>query len=204
MKENELIEKAANYFLQNGYRASLDDFAKTERISKKTIYKYYRSKEDLIKAVFQKRQDQIFDILSHSPGEENALSQMLTNNLDLREYIKPAQQRRNLTELKHYYPAIFDDLMTKIGDIIYQTLTPIVERGIEEGIFLPQLNPETVATIYRNFFLLLRTMKTEEPEIVNTISDTSFLMFVRSLLTTKGFEIYDQEEPRILKNYTEG
>lgn len=48
-----IIERSILELQQNGLRFSIDDVAKSLKISKKTIYKYFATKEDLAVAIFE-------------------------------------------------------------------------------------------------------------------------------------------------------
>jgi AcrR family transcriptional regulator len=50
MKEEQIILKARELFTKYGYkRVSMDEIAKEANVTKKTIYSYFKSKEDLLK-----------------------------------------------------------------------------------------------------------------------------------------------------------
>lgn len=53
MKER-IINKSIEFIHQEGLKFSVDDLATSLNISKKTIYKYFHSKEDLASAVYKK------------------------------------------------------------------------------------------------------------------------------------------------------
>jgi len=47
-----ILEKSKELFLRNGFKTvGMDDIAQSLHISKKTIYQYFPSKDDLVKAV---------------------------------------------------------------------------------------------------------------------------------------------------------
>ncbi len=50
MKEEQIIEAARELFTTYGYkRVSMDEIAKQANVTKKTVYSYFKSKEDLLK-----------------------------------------------------------------------------------------------------------------------------------------------------------
>lgn len=50
---NKIIERSIEELQKNGLRFSLDDVAKSLKISKKTIYKYFAAKEELAIAIYK-------------------------------------------------------------------------------------------------------------------------------------------------------
>lgn len=50
MKEEQIIEAARDLFSTYGYkRVSMDEIAKKANVTKKTVYSYFKSKEELLK-----------------------------------------------------------------------------------------------------------------------------------------------------------
>ena len=50
MKEEQIIESARFFFNKYGYkRVSMDEIAKSAGVTKKTVYSYFSSKEELLK-----------------------------------------------------------------------------------------------------------------------------------------------------------
>ncbi len=57
-KRDELVQKALNIFYQNGYHATgMDTLVKETGISKTSMYKHFRTKEDLILATLRLRDE---------------------------------------------------------------------------------------------------------------------------------------------------
>src|SRR5688572_24334037 len=54
-KEQEVLDVATEYFLRHGYRgASINAMARSARISKESIYRYFSSKQQLFEAVISR------------------------------------------------------------------------------------------------------------------------------------------------------
>lgn len=55
----QLIETATRLFAQQGYRGTgIDQIASEAQVTKKTMYRYFASKDDLIMAVLKRREDE--------------------------------------------------------------------------------------------------------------------------------------------------
>ena len=60
-----LLLTAMQEFMQYGFsRISMDDLAIRMGMSKKTLYKYYPSKEELVKAVLEVRKQRVGELMS--------------------------------------------------------------------------------------------------------------------------------------------
>ena len=78
MKEK-IIELSISGLQKHGLRFSIDEIAKSLRISKKTIYKYFPGKEDLASAVYEKFYSDTNSLLDDllAPGTAAKFSELL-------------------------------------------------------------------------------------------------------------------------------
>lgn len=72
-RKQHLIDTALVLFNQHGYHATgIDLILAKSGVSKATLYKHYRSKEDLILAVLQQRHEQVIGMLSNAMLNANS------------------------------------------------------------------------------------------------------------------------------------
>jgi AcrR family transcriptional regulator len=57
--KQQIIDECITLFNEKGCRFTLDDIVQSLRISRKTIYKYFLSKEDIFKAIIDEAYDDI-------------------------------------------------------------------------------------------------------------------------------------------------
>ena len=70
MKEEQIIEAARDLFSTYGYkRVSMDEIAKRANVTKKTVYSYFKSKEELLKYCIN---DEIKKMKDEMKANENA------------------------------------------------------------------------------------------------------------------------------------
>ena len=66
LKREDIIEAAVNEFKTNGFRAtSMDRIAATARVSKRTVYNHYASKEILFQTITQELCDRVMQVSEH-------------------------------------------------------------------------------------------------------------------------------------------
>jgi AcrR family transcriptional regulator len=148
-KQREIIEKSADIFLKHGIKSvTMDDLAKGLGVSKKTIYKYFDDKDDLItKILVAKTTKDRLVCESSRIQSQNAIdalfkisefvSNMLSNVhssvfFDLQKYHRDAWNV--MEEHKHFF--------------VKSQIKENVERGQKEGLYIKSLNPDIVASIY--------------------------------------------------------
>lgn len=147
--KNKIMQRAAASFMKYGFRSvSMDDIARELGISKKTLYQYFENKEDLI---LQTVNAHIEEEKCH--GEEiikiaqNALQAfLLMVKQDIKEFreISPSA----IYDLKKYYSEawnVIQDLQRGHG---VQMILDNLKRGIAEGLYRTDFNPEIVARMH--------------------------------------------------------
>ncbi|SFR35105.1 DNA-binding transcriptional regulator, AcrR family [Robiginitalea myxolifaciens] len=148
MKE-EIRDTATRLFLELGFKSvTMDDLADAMGISKKTIYTHFDNKTELIEActvgLFYKISQGI-DLIcerSNNPIEElYEIKRFVMLHLN-NEKASPDFQ------LKKYYPQIYTKLHQLQYDLMKDCVLTNLNRGIEMGIFRPNLDAGFVSRIY--------------------------------------------------------
>lgn len=173
-KEKLILDAAIRLFTEKGFAATtMDDVAKTAKISKGLTYFYYKNKEDLYLAMTKKALDELKDVFKdiYKIKSRNGL-EMITELAN--SYMKFARGNRI------YYEAILDFLGTvqlftdenlrhKINPMILQSEhfqkllemhhdcakigAQMVALGTKDGSVRAELNPET--TFYTVWAMLI-------------------------------------------------
>jgi len=165
----ELLETFQKLVLQKGLReTTLDDVAKQLKISKKTIYKYYNSKDELVVELVDGIIADLTNIAAQSM--ESSLPPM-ERYLEVFTNVGSYLCRLNqcvMADIEKYYPALF----AKMNQIRAQRIagfTEILKSGIKSGDFKP-LNPivaskvitASIEAILNPTFLNQNSITTEE------------------------------------------
>ncbi len=80
MKEEQVINAARKLFNKYGFkRVSMDEIAKEARVTKKTIYSYFKSKEDLLKYFIEEEVINMKNIVEELDNEENSYFENVHN-----------------------------------------------------------------------------------------------------------------------------
>jgi len=77
-KNEQIVKAATELFLAEGYRAiSMDRLVETAGVSKRTLYAYYDSKEELFIAVVKAQLSELWPTFDQEEREENSLEESL-------------------------------------------------------------------------------------------------------------------------------
>ncbi|MDT3695897.1 MAG: TetR/AcrR family transcriptional regulator [Ignavibacterium sp.] len=135
--QNKIIEKLEEKFFKDGfYKTTMDEVAAELGMSKKTIYKFFPSKDDLLIAIVRHFMNEIKNkIVPKLNSNRNAIEKLG----DLLNILASATQKvspRRIEELKKYYPELFieiDEFRTKM---MFENITKVIEQGKSEGFFI--------------------------------------------------------------------
>ena len=127
---------------------SMDDISRTLGISKKTLYQYVENKKDLVQQIFAK----------HIEEEEAAIKEIVAESgdaveelLGIAKYITSLLREMSPTtlyDIQKYYGDIWQMVQKLHNKYIYQTIKNNMERGITQGLYRADLNPDIVAKLY--------------------------------------------------------
>ncbi|MGQ7868275.1 TetR/AcrR family transcriptional regulator [Sunxiuqinia sp. sy24] len=202
-----IIEKTYQLYLKYGIKSvSVDEIAAMLGISKKTLYLHIRSRNELIQEVVEYGKLKFVSGLRQAiASEEEVLPQLAQFFL----YVIRIVRKTNpsfLPDLKKVSPIQYQAVDEFRNDQIYELIRPIIERGIEQGLFRPDLD---IRFVYLNHISkmserLSRTLPTYNQAI---FSDSMYRLILNDLIgisTLKGHQqIENQYSDLLLLNQHE-
>ncbi len=192
--ENKILHIATELFLNYGFKSvTMDDIANTIGISKKTIYKYFKKKSDLVSAsmlhLFKVISEAIDGIcaLQKNPIEEiYDIKRVVMNHLK-NEKTSPQYQ------LKKYYPQIFNTLKKKQFNMMQTCVTANLNRGLALGIYRLDINVDFISRLYFSSLLAIRDndLFPLQTQSLKTIIEQFYEYHLRGICTPKGLGVFN-------------
>lgn len=196
MSEQELKERirqeATALFLKYGVRSvSMDDIAAQLGMSKKTLYQYYKDKNELIEQVLEG----IICVNECSCSgyveeSENAVHEGVLSLRMIQDMFR-TMNTAILYDLKKYHPGAFQIFIRHKNEFVYNTVKKNMERGIREEVYRSDLNVE-ILTRYRVEAVTMMF----DPEIQESISQPLLdiqrevmIHFLFGLVNPKGYKL---------------
>jgi AcrR family transcriptional regulator len=143
-----ILETAGRMFLQYGVRSiSMDDISRELGISKKTIYQFFKDKNEIVCLIserFLKEQKEQFDMI-HMDAE-NAIEKLYRATIKARELFSKINPYI-LFDIKKYYEDAWELYLDYEKDVMFDGTITILEEGIQEGLFRPDINVRILATL---------------------------------------------------------
>jgi len=182
----QLVQAARQVFVRYGYKkTALDDIAREARKGKSTIYYYFKSKDEIFKAVI----DAEAEIREKTIDDQ--ISIIEDPQLKLKTYIYV--RMLSLKKVGNYYEAIKNDLLDNLYfvnsfrnnhfDAEINLVKDLLLEGIEEGVYTiqnPELTAKTIVTLLQGF---------EVPLILKNLSDEELQKSVDEMLNILFFGI---------------
>jgi AcrR family transcriptional regulator len=139
-RENEIIEAAKEVFCSRGYYdASMDEISQKAQFTKRTIYQYFKNKDDLFFAVMVRVYNQLLEYLKK--GWSNDHSGFVKLNDCCLEYDRFYRDFPNALKLlndvgyvakKAEQSQAFHDFM-KTNDLLFCNISELIEEGKQDG-----------------------------------------------------------------------
>ncbi len=192
-----IIETATNLFLTNGVKTiTTDRIVKELRTSKRTLYNHFPDKTTLLHACL--------DVYNTKVRAENdAIIADAENVLEAMGHLLQKIVRRShqvnpnfFSDIIHYYPGLLHESYKQNGNFAHQNLIDLSKWGVEDGIFIADIDIEVVG---KTVLLMLKLMK-DNKQFPTTEYSKERLTFgilvpyLRGLCTPKGMKILHVQE----------
>ncbi|GMU90898.1 MAG: hypothetical protein AMXMBFR49_31020 [Chlorobiota bacterium] len=189
-------------FRETGFsRIPVDEIAKGMKISKKTIYKHFTSKEELVEAAFRSFMRESAAFVAEVAGTDDVsvlklvkiLNRMLTQTtLISNDFINDLQQTM---------PALWEEFDNFRSSMMRDTISKIYAQGIEEGLVKKFPLPIVVAVFVGG----IREVIKSEFLAVNGFSFNQavagfYRFMLTSIMTDKGNEEFSNLIYGVLQN----
>ncbi len=195
-KEKQILTIAWGLFKKFGIRnLNMDEIARQLGISKKTLYRYVKNKEDLLKKSFfhhfeneKEGQCHIFDECDNPIDEMLAVNESICKeNKDLNPVA--------VFELKRYYPALYDQIFSSKIEFVKSCILVNLKNGVDEGWYRNNFDIEIIARLYVG---RMQTIVNEEifpgnDYSFNELVQESIQFHLYGIVSKKGREYLEQK-----------
>jgi len=193
--KKKIILKALNLFLSLGFKSvTMDDLAQSMSISKKTIYQFFKNKNQLISSCTESIQKQLVETFKEI--RKNADNPIV----ELFEIKKEAMKILGNTEtapqfqLQKFYPEIYEEIKDREFNLFKDNFQESLKRGINSEYFRKEINIDFVTRIYLNGMRGVRDINLfplNEFKVDEVIED--FIEYhLRAISTKKGLSLLNK------------
>jgi len=198
------IQTAAHALvMQYGIRSiSMDDIAANLGMSKKTIYQYFKDKDELIEAVV----DEVIETnqcacKADIERSENAVHEIFLV-MDMMAEMFKTMNPSILYDMQKYHPAAFSKFSKHKNEFLYNVCTQNLQRGIKEELYRPEL-PVDILCRYRVETMFIPFNPEFQQKLKHSlakIEEEILIHFLYGLVSLKGYKLiikYKEQKDKI-------
>lgn len=187
------IQKAAHdLVMQYGIRSvSMDDIAANLGMSKKTIYQYFKDKDELVEAVV----DEVIETNQCACKQdidqsENAVHEIFLV-MDMMAKMLKTMNPSILHDMQKYHPAAFSKFKKHKNEFLYNVCRQNLERGVMEELYRPEIAVDILCR-YRveTMFIPFNTeFQQSLKQSLAKIEEEILVHFLFGLVSQKGYKL---------------
>jgi len=141
-----IIQGGGELFLTAGIKSvTMDDIAKHLGMSKKTIYQFFKDKNELVIALVKKKlkedEDEMADIMSRSGNVIEEMINMMKCSEDIFSRINPIV----IHDMQKYHPEAWIEFQKFKADVLISTLEELLTKGIKQSYIRPDIDVKIIA-----------------------------------------------------------
>lgn len=190
--QEKILKTSIALFFKFGIKhVTMDDIAKELGMSKKTIYQFYKEKDELVNQLCEiEMQEKELQFNSFSKEAKDPIHEIIL----ISENMRLMMQNINpifFLDMQKFYPTAFKRFQFFKENCAYQNVLDNIKKGIELGIYREEIDPEFAAR-YRlaqiDMLMFGNSFSYEKMSFIKT-HELVMEMFVYGLCTSKGHKL---------------
>ncbi len=146
-----IIQGGEELFLTAGIKSvTMDDIAKHLGMSKKTIYQFFKDKNELVIALVRKKlqedEDNMSVIMSQSVNVIEEMINMMKCSEEIFSRINPIV----IHDMQKYHPDAWKQFQNFKSGVLIHTLQELLTKGIKQGYIRPDIDVKIIARMRVN------------------------------------------------------
>jgi len=192
--QNKIVEITEEKFFRDGfYKTTMDEVALELKMSKKTIYKFFPSKEDLVTAIAKHFMEGVKSkVVPALNSDKNAIEKLAELNNILAKISEKVSSKR-MDEIKTYFPNLWIEIDNFRTKMMFANITKVIDQGKVEGLFIDYPTPIIMNTLVSS----VRSIVNPEFILNNNFSigeaaSNVFKVVIGGIVTDKGRKIFNK------------
>jgi AcrR family transcriptional regulator len=199
-KKEQIIMQVFELFMRYGIKSmSMDDIAIHMGMSKKTLYQYFASKDDLVNAVLEKHlemdQCKVKSLISSKNNAIDDLMHIATTVNDTLKQINPSIHY----DLEKYHPQAWKKFGDYKRNFIQKIIKQNILKGIKEELYRSDINVDIVAALYVSKADIVFDASVFPPDkyAFNQVYLEMMKQHIRGIATSKGLKYFEKKLKQI-------
>lgn len=186
-----IIETANGLFHKHGIKVvKMDDIASSLGISKRTLYKHFDNKEDLLYEGIRYDHARSMEHAKEIIRSANSTMEVLLS-LYYFHLMQIKEINKNYFRELAKYPKVIEERGNNARKNEYK-IRAWLESGIKEGIFREDTNFDVLLYIVKDSIKFITTTTLFDQYSIEEMSNTFILAYLRGISTPKGLQIIEE------------
>jgi AcrR family transcriptional regulator len=144
-----IVQAAYHLFIKFGIRSvTMDDVSREISVSKKTLYRCFKDKDELVRITIGKHIAQMNSTIEQIQQREEDPILQIVNIAEFMVHFKREINPAVLYDLRKYHPETYELLVQHRDTAAYNNIMQNIESGISKGYFRTDLDVEVVTRIW--------------------------------------------------------
>lgn len=178
---------------------TMEDISRHMGLSKKTLYQFFRDKNELVRRVTDREIEQAGTVLDEIyRSDVNAIEELIRMN----RFVHSQVGRHSATffyDLRKYYPVVCREWMERKRGRMYDMVMRNLARGKEQGLYRGEIDAHVIARLYMAIMEMLHNSELfdiEEFQSARFFREV-FLYHLHGICNARGLEYLDKQMERI-------
>lgn len=190
-----ILRKSFELFGKYGIRSvTMDEVASQCGVSKKTLYQHYADKDTLVYTMLQQMITQSeHQCVIYQQESENAVHEIF-QSLDMLQEMFEGVNPVMIYDLHKYHQSAYKKLEDHKNQFLYTITRKNLERGIEEGLFRPEINIEIITLLHLHTISMTFEQETFPRQKFSLLEMQMEIMmhYVYGIATQKGVKLIEK------------
>jgi AcrR family transcriptional regulator len=141
-----IIEGGEELFLKAGIKSvTMDDIARHLGMSKKTIYQFFKDKNELVVALMKRKMREDEQMMSGIISQSGNVIEEMINMMKCSEEIVARINPIVIHDLQKYHPDAWKEFQNFKSNVLVHTLEELLTKGIKQGYIRPEIDVKIIA-----------------------------------------------------------
>ena len=192
--QEQIIEQIEDKFFKEGfYKTTMDDVASELGMSKKTIYKFFPSKDDLVKAIAHHFMNRMKSKIVPALNSDKNAIEKLDELIKILAAASEKVSNKRMDEMRKHFTSLWNEIDSFRTKTMFENITKVIEQGKKEGLFVDY------PTIIIMHVLVTAVRNIVNPDFILNNSYSlieaarfTFKIIIGGILTEKGKKVFNK------------
>lgn len=192
--EEKLIQLSRSLFSKYGIKSiSMDEISREAGISKKTLYQFFTSKEELVDKLITQFITEHLALLEECNNNSGNAVEIISKRVKGPYSLLTEFSPTFYFDLRKYFPMSWKRVVEHFRSDVQKAIRVNIEKGMEEGLYRNDLNIDFITHLrfHQLSYSILPVETTELPQLRPENIEDLTLHFLYGITTLKGRELLE-------------